>query len=95
MRSTSSRSAKYFLRFNSPKLEDHQGQIVNAEEQQPMNVAELKKYLQDHGVLVSGYLKPSVVEIASAVEWMVLPDDPNFEKVETNDAGTFISFLIW
>ena len=68
MRSTSSRSAKYFLRFNSPKLEDHQGQIVNAEEQQPMNVAELKKYLQDHGVLVSGYLKPSLVEIASAVE---------------------------
>ena len=72
-----------------------QGQNVNAEEQQPMNVAELKKYLQDHGVLVSGYLKPSLVEIASAVEWMVLSDDPNFEKVETNDAGTIISFLIW
>ena len=95
MRSTSSRSAKYFLHFNSPKLEDHQGQNVNAEEQQPMNVAKLKKYLQDRGVLVSGYLKPSLVEIASAVEWMVLPVDPNFEKDETNDAGTFISFLIW
>ena len=95
MRSTSSRSAKYFLRFNSPKLEDHQGQIVNAEEQQPMNVAELKKYLQDRGILVSGYLKPSLVEITSAVEWMVLPVDPNFEKDETNDAGTFISFLMW
>ena len=25
---------KYFLRFNSPKLEYHQGQNVNAEEQQ-------------------------------------------------------------
>ena len=95
MRSTSSRSAKYFLRFNSPKLKDHRGQNVSAEEQQPMNVTELKKYLQDHGVLLSGYLKPSLVEIASAVEWMVLPVDPNFEKDETNDAGTFISFLIW
>ena len=95
MRSTSSRSAKYFLRFNSPKLEDHGGQNVNAEEQQPMNVTELKKYLQDRSVLLSGYLKPSLVEIASAVEWMVLPVDPNFEKDETNDAGTFISFLIW
>ena len=72
-----------------------QGQNVNAEEQQPMNVAELKKYLQDRGILVSGYLKPSLVEIASAVEWMVLPVDSNFEKDETNDAGTFISFLMW
>ena len=33
-----------------------------------MNVAELKKYSQDRGVSVSGYLKPSLVEIASAVE---------------------------
>ena len=33
-----------------------------------MNVAELKKYLQDRGVSVSGYLKPSLVDIASAVE---------------------------
>ena len=95
MRSTSSCSAKYFLRFNSPKLEDHPGQNVNAEEQQPMNVAELKKYLQDRGILVSGYLNPSLVEIASAVKWMVLPVDPNFEKDETNDVDTFISFLIW
>ena len=33
-----------------------------------MNVAELKKYLQDRGILVSGYLNPSLVEIASAVK---------------------------
>ena len=45
-----------------------------------MNVAELKKYLQERGVSVSGYLKTSLVEIASAVERMVLPVDPNFEK---------------
>ncbi|XP_074629434.1 uncharacterized protein LOC141887030 [Acropora palmata] len=55
-----------------------------------MNVAELKKYLQDRGVSVSGYLKPSLVEIASAVERMVLPVDPNFEKDQTNAAGTLI-----
>ena len=41
-----------------------------------MNVAELKKYLQERGVSVSGYLKSSLVEIASAIERMVLPVDP-------------------
>ena len=45
-----------------------------------MNAAELKKYLQDCGVSVSGYLKPSLEEIAIAVERMVLPIDPNSEK---------------
>ena len=90
MRSTSSRSAKYFLHFNSPKLEDHPGQNVNAEDFKAMNVAELKKYLQDRGVSESGYLKPSLVQIASAVERMVLPIDPNFEKDQTNDVGTLI-----
>lgn len=55
-----------------------------------MNVAELKKYLQDRGVSVSGYLKPSLVEIASAVERMGLPFDPNFEKDKANDAVTLI-----
>ena len=47
-----------------------------------MNVAELKKYLQERGVSVSGYL----VEIASAVERMVLLVDPNFTKDQMNDA---------
>ena len=45
-----------------------------------MNVAELKKYLQERGVSVSGYLKTLLVEIASAVQRMVLPVDPNFQK---------------
>ena len=45
-----------------------------------MSVAELKKYLQERGILASGYLKTSSVEITSAVEKMVLPVDPNFEK---------------
>ena len=51
-----------------------------------MNVAELKKYLQERGVSVSGYLKTSLVQIASAVERMVLAVDPNFAKDQTNDA---------
>ena len=55
-----------------------------------MNVAELKNFLQERGVSVSGYLKTSFVEIASAVERMVLPVDPNFEKDQTNDADKLI-----
>jgi len=55
-----------------------------------MNVAELKKYLQEQGVSVSGYLKTSLVEITSAVERMVLPVDPNFEEDQTNDAENLI-----
>ena len=51
-----------------------------------MNAAELKKYLQDCSVSVGGYLKPSLVEIAIAVERMVLSIDLNFEKDQTNDA---------
>ena len=45
-----------------------------------MSKAELKKYLQERGILTSGYLKTSFVEIASEVEIMVLPVDLNFEK---------------
>ena len=48
----------------------------NSSDFKAMNVAELKKYLQDRGISVSGYLKPSLVEIASAVKRMVLPVDP-------------------
>ena len=55
-----------------------------------MNVTELKKYLQERGVSVSGYLKTSLVEIASAVERMVLPVDPNFEKDQPTDADKLI-----
>lgn len=50
----------------------------------------LKKYLQERGVSVSGYLKTSPVEIASAVERMVLAVDPNFEIDQTNDAENLI-----
>ena len=50
----------------------------------------LKKYLQERGVSISGYLKSSLVEITSAVERMVLAVDPNFEKDQTNDADKLI-----
>ena len=55
-----------------------------------MNVADLKKYLQKRGVSVSRYLKASLVEIASAVERMLLPVDPNFEKDQTSDADKLV-----
>ena len=41
--------------------------------------------------MVRGYLKPSLLEIASAVEQMVLLVDPNFEKDQTYAAGTLIN----
>ena len=56
-----------------------------------MTVSQLKKYLQDRGVSVSGYLKTSLVEIASSVEKMNLPIDPNFEKVELTSTGIMIN----
>ncbi|XP_028414141.1 uncharacterized protein LOC114537204 [Dendronephthya gigantea] len=45
-----------------------------------MSVKELQKYLSDHGVTVSGHLKPTLINIASSVEKMGLPVDPNFTK---------------
>ncbi|XP_028394460.1 uncharacterized protein LOC114518654 [Dendronephthya gigantea] len=50
-----------------------------------MTVAAIKKYLQARGVSVNGYLKSGLVEIAVAVEKMMLPLDPNFETVENGD----------
>ena len=44
-----------------------------------MTVAELKEYLRMRGVTVNGYLKPALLEIAQAVEKMMLPIDPNHE----------------
>ncbi len=41
-----------------------------------MTVTELKKYLQIRGVAVNGYLKPALLEIAQAVEKMMLPVEP-------------------
>ncbi len=44
-----------------------------------MTVAELKEYLQMRGVTVNGYLKPALLEIAQAVEKMMLPVEPTNE----------------
>ena len=49
-------------------------------------MAEFKKYLQEQEIFASGYSKASLnlVGIASVVEKMVLPVDPNFEKDDAN-----------
>ena len=41
-------------------------------------MVELKQYLKERGVAISGYLKPTLVEIANAVEKMMLPINPKF-----------------
>ena len=46
--------------------------------------------MQERRVSESGYLKTSLMEIASAVERVVLPVDPNFEKDQTNNAENLI-----
>ena len=43
-----------------------------------------QQYSINHGVTVSGHLKLALVDIASCVERMGLPIDPNFEKDEHN-----------
>jgi hypothetical protein len=45
-----------------------------------MSVIELKEYLTNRGVSVSGHLKPALVEIATAVNKMMLPLNPNFQE---------------
>ena len=52
----------------------------SSEKFRSMNVASLKCYLQERGITVNGYLKPALVEIASAVEKMMLPVDPYFQR---------------
>ena len=76
--------------WNSNKTQFKMSEKRNKCDFKAMNVAELKKYLQERGVSVSGYLKGSLVEIASAVERMLLPVDPNFEKDQTSDADKLI-----
>ena len=44
-----------------------------------MNLASLKNYLQKCRIPANGYLKPALVEIACAVEKIMLPVDPNFQ----------------
>ena len=51
----------------------------------------LKKYLHECSVSVSTFCwLSSLVEIASAVERMVFPVDPNFQKDQTTDADKLI-----
>ena len=45
-----------------------------------MSVIQLKEYFQNCGVSVNGYLKPAQVEIATAVNKLMLPSNPNFEE---------------
>ena len=52
--------------------------------------------MQERRVSESGYLKTSLMEtIASAVERIVLPVDPNFEKDQTNDAENLTDLIIY
>ena len=44
-----------------------------------MTVAELKDYLKMRGVTTSEHLKLALLEIALAVEKMMMPIDPNHE----------------
>jgi hypothetical protein len=61
-----------------------------------MTVAELKKYLQMRGVTVNGYLnlnlKPALLEIAQAVEKMMLPVEPCNEY--SNDGSSEDTLVI-
>ena len=52
-----------------------------------MNMAELCRNVAFHK---AGYLKTTLMAIASAVGRMVLSVDPNFEKDQTNNAENLI-----
>ena len=54
-----------------------------------MSVIQLKEYLQNRGASMSGYLKPAQVEIATAVNKMMLPFNPNFEEKKTLENEKF------
>ena len=45
-----------------------------------MPVSDLKTYLRERGVSVNAYLKPALIEIAKAVQKMMLPIVTEFEK---------------
>ena len=55
-----------------------------------MNVAQLKKYLQERGDSVSGYLNTLLVEFSSAVERLDFPVDLDFLKDHTTAADNLI-----
>ena len=48
-----------------------------------MKMSELKKFLQDCGIMVNSYLKPGLVAIACAVEEMNLP--PQCQTTEAEE----------
>ena len=54
-----------------------------------MSVIQLKEYIQKRGVSVSGYLKLARVEIATAVNKMMLPLNPKFEEKNTLENEKF------
>ena len=54
-----------------------------------MSVIQQKEYLQKRGVSVSAYLKPALVEIATAVNKMMLLLNPNFEEKNTLENEKF------
>ena len=58
-----------------------------------MTVAELKKYLQIRGVTVNGYLKLALLEIAQAVEKMMLPVEPTM-NIQMKEARKIPLLLI-
>ena len=56
-----------------------------------MRVSQLKDYLQNRGVSVHGYLKPALIEIAVAVNKMILPLNPNLkEKKSLEEEKSFL-----
>jgi hypothetical protein len=59
-----------------------------------MTVAELKEYLKMCGVTANGYLKPTLFQIAQAVEKMKLPIDPNHEYGNLDLKNTRETFII-
>ena len=54
-------------------------------------VPQLKHYLQDRGVTVSGYRRALLLELANAVDRCQLPTDPDYQQIDT--AGSIIEKL--
>ena len=65
--------------YNKLSFERKMSSVSSEDRFSSMNVAGLKKYLQERGVRVNGYLKAALVCIARAIAIMLLPIDPNFE----------------
>ena len=50
-----------------------------------MSVSDLKTYLREHGISVNGYLKPALIEIAKAIQKIMLSIVTEFEKRNDNE----------